>query len=45
MGTPHLVHCVVEYDENSVAWLVCVERPDLRVPLEHGAILWAEWPE
>jgi len=27
---------VVEYDENSVAWLVNIDRPDERVPIEHG---------
>lgn len=32
---------VIEYDENSVAHLVSVIRPDIRRPLEHGQIIEA----
>lgn len=30
---------VVEYDENSVAWLVNIARPDIREALQHGHIV------
>ena len=27
---------IVEYDENSIAWIVSVSHPDVRYPLAHG---------